>query len=234
MSFRSKLKFRLNLKVKMLLGFISMLGFVFVIGLAGYRGLSQVLASADNADAVNELVEFISAARQEEKTYLTTRDIASQGVVVVNIDNVVKNAERLQQQGRLGVEGSREMDEVIKQANAYKAAFNDFVNLETEKQAKAEQMELAGTRTQGVSQEISERQKQELAAKAEQSSAMIAQFISNSDRIYRLVRQFWTVNEAGKNYIQNPIQDNGWITLVENSRIMVKLLDSDQYDEVIR
>jgi methyl-accepting chemotaxis protein len=126
------------------------------------------------------------------------------------------------------------MDEVITQAGAYKAAFNDFVDMEVEKQAKAEQMELAGTRTLDVSSEISERQKQDLAAKSEQSSAMIAQFISNSDRIYRLVRQFWTVNEAGKNYIQNPIQDSDWINLIENSRIMVRLLDSDQYDENIR
>ena len=120
-------RFGINQKVFSSL-FIVLIFFSLAVG-AGYRGLSQVIASMERVDKVNLLVEYIALASLAEKDFMNTSSEDSVVQVRHHLSQLLHSAKELKAQFPETTYKDK-MENVIKAANSFNSAFEQYVELD--------------------------------------------------------------------------------------------------------
>ena len=113
-------------------GFLVVLALLLATAYAGYHGLSQVKDRVEKADDANRMVKSILKSRRDEKNYILRRDETYITDVREGVAAVIEQAKITKEKFTQKL-NKDQMDAVVKEANEYAAAFNQYVALEAEK-----------------------------------------------------------------------------------------------------
>lgn len=118
-----------NMKIGVKLGgsFAIVLILASLIGVIGWNGMIGVVDRLEKADDVNRMVKSILAARQQEKNFI----IRKEPVYIENVHNTMvelKDQARQTKEKFQTVQNRDQMDQVLRNAELYENAFEEYVD----------------------------------------------------------------------------------------------------------
>jgi len=241
----------MKLATKLALGFGIVLVLTGVVALVGYNGLNNVARSVDIADDANRMVKDMLECRRQEKNFMLrgftvmegdTQDSAEKcyAIVAEFETQIEETTVKLTEQEDLDA-----MAEMGQGLETYKAAFDEYVALEKEKEEHDADMVEAARTVIEVAEEMRADQKEKLHAELDAGAdvAALKDRLQKADDTNRLVKWMLDVRRHEKNYILRHEQqyvDNveneiaGMLTLLEDMKVRFKDAANDaQADQVI-
>ncbi|MDY0222685.1 MAG: methyl-accepting chemotaxis protein [Desulfobacterium sp.] len=211
----------LKLFVKILGGFIIVLFLLVVVAYVGYNGLSGVVDRVENADDVNHLVEEIQNIRQQEKDYIIKGDDTYIKMVDGGVETLIAHSlavkEKFTQKSN-----QDQMDQILVEVKEYKVAFDDYVDLEVQKDKTMDQMRANARLALTQAEIIREDQKDQLAKDRMDSETFMKEKLANVDDANRMIEWFIDARKNEKEFIISKGQQQ-WMENV-NGRV-TEILD---------
>jgi methyl-accepting chemotaxis protein len=193
-----------NMKVgsKIIGGFTIVLVLLVVVAYVGYNGLSNVTDRVDKADDVNRLINFILAARQQEKNFIIRGDKKYVDTVAEQVDALKKQADETRAKFNDPVNISQ-MDEVISSAGGYKKAFDNYVKLTEQQKVADDKMVAAARGVNEVADAIRQEQKAQFEelTKAGADAAQLDDKLTKADDANRILKWMLESRRQEKNFI---------------------------------
>ncbi len=178
-----------NLKIitKLAISFGLVLVFLSVVALTGYYGMDKISDRAKNTNDVDQLFESILRARQQEKNFI----IRKAPEHVAKVTEIIAELENRARQTRTKFKqkiNQDQMDEVLKKAGEYAAAFQTYTRLEGLRNQTMTQMRKKAGLALAEVNAIREDQKRQLEEARKKNAAIIQEKLSKADDANRLVK----------------------------------------------
>ncbi len=241
----------MKLSLKLVLGFGAVLVLTGVVAFIGYNGLNNVIHRVEIADDATHINEYMLDIRRQEKNFqlrgftLWGSDIQN---AVEKLDDLVVELETQIEETRAKLTEQQSIDalaSISQKLSAYKAAFDEYVSLETNKYRSDAQMVVAARIVIEVTEEIRIDQKEKLYAEMDAGAevANLQDRLQKADDANRLIKWMLEARRHEKNYILRQEQkyaDNidsniaDMLTLLEDMKVRFKDTANDaQADQVI-
>ena len=241
----------MKLAAKLALGFGIVLVLTGVVAFMGYNGLNNVARSVDIADDANRLVKDMLECRRQEKNFVLRGFTVWEGDTqnaAEKLDDIVAEFETLVEEMTAKLTEQRDLDTMAgigQQLAAYKVAFDEYVDLEKQKEEVETQMVEAARTVLEVTEEMRADQKEKLYAEMDSGANVttLKDRLQKADDTNRVVKWMLEVRREEKNYIlrheqQYADQVTATIadihTLLEGMKVRFKDAANDaQADQVI-
>ena len=160
-----------NVKIKNLLigSFAVLLLLTAIVGYSGYSGMTGIDDRVVKADDMNRLVKYMKDARISEGNYQLTKDETYAVQVNSVVDNIVAQTESSKVIFNDPV-NDQQMDDVQSAALNYNDAFNNYVELETQKGTAEAALVQRGIVLDALINEILASQEEDLSIAIEQNA----------------------------------------------------------------
>ncbi|MCD4676235.1 MAG: methyl-accepting chemotaxis protein [Desulfobacula sp.] len=213
----------MKLGTKIVSGFVLILIFLCVVAYIGFNSLSGVVDRVDKADDVNRIVKTILETRQQEKNYIIREDDVYIKKVEENIKKLVAQATETKNKFNQKI-NKDQMDQVLEKTNAYSKAFNEYVDLDHQKDKTMEEMRARARETLAQGEAIRADQKQQLEKAIEQDAGndVINDRIIKADDANRMIKWFIDARKNEKEFIISK-GDNKWKENVDTN--LTKILE---------
>lgn len=241
----------MKLATKLALGFGIVLVLTGVVAFMGYNGLNNVAHSVDIADDANRMVKDMLECRRQEKNFVLRGFTVWGGDTqnaVEKLDDNVAEFETLVEEMTAKLTEQEDIDAMAgigQHLGGYKAAFDEYVALEKQKEEADAQMVEAARTVIEVAEEMRADQKEKLHAEldAGADAEAIKDRLGKADDADRLVKWMLEVRREEKNYMLRHDQKHvdlaratvaDMLTLLEDMKVRFKDTANDaQADQVI-
>ena len=241
----------MKLATRIALGFGVVLVLTGVVAFMGYNGLNNVAHSVDISDDANRLVKYILEARRQEKNFTIRGFTVLEGDTQDSSEKCYAVIEGFEAQiGETTVkltdqEDLETMAQMGQYLDGYKAAFDEYVAEEREKEEHDADMVEAARAVIAVAEEMRADQKEKLYAEldAGADATALKDRLEKADDANRLVKLMLDVRRYEKDYMLRHEQqyvDNveneiaGMLTLLEDMKVRFQDAANDaQADQVI-
>ncbi len=180
---------RAPLGAKMLAGFTVVVALTAIVAAVGFQGLDRLTQGAENRDAAADMAAAMMSARQEELNFVIREDPARVEGVNRHLDRLI---ERTRSDGDpLGRgAGLTETGRVIDQADAYRSAFNEYVDLSEKRTATMAEMDRRAGAALAKAEAIGRDQQTQLTRQREADGARMARRIRQTAIANGIMKQF--------------------------------------------
>ena len=157
-----------NMKLgsKIIIGFSAVLALLVVVGFIGYSSLMSVTDRVGKASDFNQMVRIMMEARHQEKNYLLRENEESLGLVgkkIIELTNQMDTTRhKITDETNLS-----QMEAALKEADDYKKAFDNYVELNKKKALAMTEMTDRARTTLALCEEIMISQKEQLGQVSE-------------------------------------------------------------------
>ena len=166
----------------------------------GYIGMSGVVDRIGKADNVNRLAKGIMEARHQEKNFIIRKDQSYADKVFEQVAAMKTQADEIK--GRFNDrENKDQMDRVTAEAGRYLKAFQNFVDMEKEKNAIIEDMRAKAKDAINQAEAIRSDQKAQLAEGRKISIASVNDKLAKADDANRMIKWFLEARKNEKEFI---------------------------------
>ena len=193
---------RARLSVKILAGFFVMLMLTAVVAAVGFRGLATLVAGVNKRDAVGEVVTAMREARLAETVFIRHGGDAPVQQVTDRLERVVSGAKSARA-GFDDPESRRRMDRMAAEADAYGAAFAQYVALSGERETTMAEMTDRAQKADALAEAISVDQKARLAWQREAAGVRLERRIRSAEAANGIINRFSKVRSAQRRLIRS-------------------------------
>jgi len=119
-------------------GFLAVLAIMAVVGGVGYYGLSNTASISNTAAECSQMIELSLQCRRNEKDFMLRGDVKYQEKLHGQITKIKELVDSTR--SSVDASGSEQLDTVLTSADAYKAAFDQYVSLAAQQKGQAKIM----------------------------------------------------------------------------------------------
>ncbi len=164
---------RAGLSAKLLAGFAAVLALTAVVAAVGFRGLTQVTDGVAKRDAAANMAASMMDARREELKFVIREDPVHVEGVNRHIASLATHARSAKALFNADADLDR-IDGVIDQADAYRAAFNEYVTLGDKRETTMAEMDRRAEDALARAEAIADDQEDQLRVQRKEAGEAMA------------------------------------------------------------
>ena len=176
-----------KLATKIIGGFSIVLFLLLVVGYSGYSGLSKVEKRVNKVEVMNDLVNGISAARQNEKNFTLRRDHQYADAVAEQVEKLTGQTTQAKELFK-DPSDIAQIEGIITNLSAYDKAFRHYVELDDARTKTMQEMRAKAGEAIVQAQAIKQDQESQLREIRADSETRINDAITEADDANRLVK----------------------------------------------
>lgn len=190
---------RLSIKTKVTLGAgLLLLLLIAMVGL-GWQSLGVVTGRVDKADDANRLVKYVYDLRTEEKNYMLRGNPEAASGVREILEDIRSQARETR--GQFESAGNDAlMDSVLKRADAYRAQFGRYTDIDRRADSLLVEMQRAARTAESILESFRQQQKSQVRVSRATSVTSIQDELREADAANRMIRWLLEARRNEKNF----------------------------------